>query len=109
MTKTGLKRSLFDDRNDVLRMAIGFRILVAAGWAFNPPLGFRCAAGVARVYLKGFGKARNSRNVVFYYVFFGRLGCMTERMVPVEAWSTFKDPTQGLHILGYAVGQRLFT
>ena len=31
------------------------------------------------------------------------------RAVPVEAWSTFKDPTQGLHILGFAVGQRLFT
>ena len=74
-----------------------------------PTPGGGLTLGVVRVYSKGLGKARNSRNVVFYYVFFGRLGCMTERMVPVEAWSTFKDPTQGLRILGFAVGQRLFT
>ena len=31
------------------------------------------------------------------------------RAVPGEARSTFKDPAQGLHILGFVVGQRFFT
>ena len=40
-------------------------------------------SGLTRVYLKGLGKARSSKNVVFYSVFWAGLGCMTEHMVPI--------------------------
>ena len=39
--------------------------------------------GMVRVYLKGLGKAKNSKNVVFHSASWARLACMTEHMVPI--------------------------
>ena len=58
-------------------------------WCFGCDPGLRkgvgkqCFLGRAGVHdrTQGFGKARNSRNAVFYNAFWAELGCMAEHMV----------------------------